>query len=416
MPKQTLTIEGQRTGDVLEDNIFVTSGLLKISDPNLPNNGFWTLSDIPGKYGRLSLNAEGAWTYKLTNEAPVVQALKGNQLETDEFLIVWGDNESFGTIAVNVTGYADSATISGDTQKQVVASLDAEVAGTLNVSDLDAGEKSFQKLQAVSGSYGSLSLAADGVWKYSLTSTPSSIQFDSNANQVNDVFTIQTVDGTVAAIKILITPPSSGIIFQGGFDSDTFTSGSGNDAIDGGAGIDTVIYTANRANCILTKTSSGWSVSSSAHGTDTVQNVERLQFSDKKLALDLDPSQHTGQALEFIGLMAPALVKDPSIVGMILGYFDQGISLHDVCQVAIDVGLVNSIAGSGTDAALAAMAFRNVIGSEADAATIDMLVGYIDGRYASYTHAEFMTVISGMEVNQTHIGLIGLQQTGVEFF
>jgi hypothetical protein len=26
-----------------------------------------------------------------------------------------------------------------------------------------------------------------------------------------------------------------------------------------------------------------------------------------------------------------------------------------------------------------------------------------------------MTVIAGMEVNQTHIGLIGLQQTGIEY-
>jgi len=210
---------------------------------------------------------------------------------------------------------------------------------------------------------------------------------------------------------------SLGATLTGGPGNDTITVDPDSDTIDGGAGIDTAVYAGVRANFTLTKTSAGYTVSDkiSTGGMDTLSNIERLKFADIRLALDLDPSQHTGQALEFIGLMAPALVNDPSIVGMILGYFDQGISLHDVCQVAIDVGLVNSIAGSGTNAALAAMAFRNLIGSEADAPTIDMLVGYMDGRSASYSHAEFMAVVAALELNQEHIGLIGLQQTGIEY-
>jgi hypothetical protein len=124
---------------------------------------------------------------------------------------------------------------------------------------------------------------------------------------------------------------------------------------------------------------------------------------------------HAGQALQFIGVLAHSLIDNPSVVGTILSIFDQGKSMREVFQLALDVGLVTSIAGSDTNAALAATVFRNVIGSEADEATIDVLVGYMDGKFASYSQAEFMTIIAGFEVNQLHIGLVGLQETGVEY-
>ena len=199
--------------------------------------------------------------------------------------------------------------------------------------------------------------------------------------------------------------------------NDTLYGGGGNDTLDGGEGVDTAIYSGNRSNFALTKVLTGFTVidNTGNSGTDRLESIERIQFSDKKLALDLSPTQHGGQALEFIGLMAPALVKTPSVVGLILSLFDQGKSLFDVCQLALDVGLVNSTAGSSSNAALAAMAYKNLIGSNADASTVDMLVGYMDGRSANYSQADFMTFVAGLEVNQTHIGLVGLQQTGIGY-
>ena len=86
-----------------------------------------------------------------------------------------------------------------------------------------------------------------------------------------------------------------------------------------------------------------------------------------------------------------------------------------MCQLALDIGLVNSIAGASTNEALAAMAFRNLIGFEATAPTIDLLVGYMDGRHANYSQTDFMAIVAGLDINQAHIGLVGLQQTGVEY-
>ena len=195
----------------------------------------------------------------------------------------------------------------------------------------------------------------------------------------------------------------------------TFTSTPGNDAFSGGGGTDAVVFAGSRAHYTLTRTASGWSIGSISDGVDTIQAIERLRFSDRKLALDLSPTERAGQALQFIGLMAPSLVNAPSVVGTILAVFDQGKSMLEVCQLALDVGLVDSIAGAGTNAALAAMAYRNVVGVEPDAAAIDMLVAYMDGRSASYSQAAFMAVVAGLELNQAHIGLVQLQQSGVEY-
>jgi hypothetical protein len=64
--------------------------------------------------------------------------------------------------------------------------------------------------------------------------------------------------------------------------NDTLTGGGGT-PIDGGAGTDTVTYTGNRASVGISHNSNGaWTV-----GTDTLSNIERLQFSDG--TIDLTP-------------------------------------------------------------------------------------------------------------------------------
>lgn len=211
--------------------------------------------------------------------------------------------------------------------------------------------------------------------------------------------------------------PSPNQMFIGTSTNELFMGGTGDDTIDGGAGIDTSIYSGMRARFNLTKISEGFYLTDNtgAEGTDKLTNIERLTFADQKIALDLSPQQNAGQALAFIGLMAPQLITEPAVVGNILGLFDAGSTFLEVSQLALNVGLVNLIAGASSNLALAAMAFRNVIGQEADAATLNMLVAYMDGRSATYSQAEFMTVVAGLEENLAHIELVGLQQMGVAY-
>jgi hypothetical protein len=152
-----------------------------------------------------------------------------------------------------------------------------------------------------------------------------------------------------------------------------------------------------------------------SEGLDSLFDIERLQFSDSNLAFDLDPSEHGGQALEFIGVLAPDLIEDPSVVGLILNFFDQGIGMTDLFQTAININLVTTLAGGSDNDDVARLAFRNVTDMEADQAMVDLLVSFMEGPNAYMSQAEFLATVADLEINKDHIGLVGLQQTGVEY-
>ncbi|MCC0049839.1 MAG: cadherin domain-containing protein, partial [Rhodobiaceae bacterium] len=66
--------------------------------------------------------------------------------------------------------------------------------------------------------------------------------------------------------------------------NDTITGGAGNDTIDGGAGTDTAVYSGNFADADITVDASGnIQVTTAADGTDTLTNVEYIQFDDRTI-------------------------------------------------------------------------------------------------------------------------------------
>ena len=115
---------------------------------------------------------------------------------------------------------------------------------------------------------------------------------------------------------------------NGGSGNDTLTGGLGNDFIDGGSGIDRAIYSGSRASHQLTKTSTGYTISSS-EGTDTLISVERLQFSDKTVALDID-----GNAGQAYRIYQAAFDRKPDNDGLKywINQIDNGVSLSTVAS------------------------------------------------------------------------------------
>jgi methionine-rich copper-binding protein CopC len=198
---------------------------------------------------------------------------------------------------------------------------------------------------------------------------------------------------------------------------DTLAGGGGHDTLDGGDGVDTAVFDGNFSNFGLTKNSGGFSVVDvkGSEGTDTLTSIERLHFSDKNIAFDLGDTQSAWKAVLVLGTLAPAAIKAPSTVGLFIDYFDAGHSPKELFQIALDAGLVTSIAGSSSNEALVSMIYRNFTGAEADKGTVDILVSYLDGRNASYSQVDFLTGVSSFPINQEHIGLVGLQQNGIEY-
>jgi len=126
----------------------------------------------------------------------------------------------------------------------------------------------------------------------------------------------------------------AGVDLTGTSGNDQIRSGISADTIDGGSGIDTVIYNCNKNAFTITKTTSGWAVSSNAEGSDMLVNIERIQFGDQTLALDI-----TGNAGQAYRIYQAALNRVPDSGGLKfwIGAMDSGVSLKDVAA-----GFMNS--------------------------------------------------------------------------
>jgi hypothetical protein len=99
--------------------------------------------------------------------------------------------------------------------------------------------------------------------------------------------------------------PSPGATVQGtaGNDNLTGTSGNdrlagmcGNDAIDGGGGTDTAVLPDSVGGVQSYSIGSGQASVTTASGTVTLRNIERVQFADALFALDTHPGEHTWEA------------------------------------------------------------------------------------------------------------------------
>jgi hypothetical protein len=68
---------------------------------------------------------------------------------------------------------------------------------------------------------------------------------------------------------------------------DTLFGDLGDDILNGGNGVDTALFSGNRSQYVVTVTESGYIVTG-LEGTDTLIDIERIQFADTNLALDVN--------------------------------------------------------------------------------------------------------------------------------
>ena len=97
--------------------------------------------------------------------------------------------------------------------------------------------------------------------------------------------------------------------------ADKFFGSGGNDKMDGGAGIDTVVYAGIRSNYTLTKGAGSYALTDKTgpDGSDTLVNVERAKFTDGTLALDIAPGQNAGEVYR---LYQAAFARTPDMPGV----------------------------------------------------------------------------------------------------
>ena len=209
-----------------------------------------------------------------------------------------------------------------------------------------------------------------------------------------------TLDGTAAAEA-----------FRALDGSDRVRGSGGDDVIDGGAGIDTALYAGARASFSLQHAGADWRVTdkrAGGEGADQLQGIERLEFTDLKLALDLDG--HAGQVAQLLGaVFGAASVQDAGYVGIGLALLDGGMAPQALAQLALDVTLGQGAA----PAAVVELLYRNLTGVNPPEQALSLYTGLLaDG---TYTPASLTLLAGALDLNLANIHMSELVANGVGY-
>ena len=183
---------------------------------------------LGGTYGTLTLNADGSYTY-VANKA---DSLAAGATATDVFTYTISDGKG-GTdtamLTITVTGVNDApvavpdtnsimegtttapSTVSGDvTPGTAGQDYDPDMGGTFSVSGVAAGTQSSASGNvgtAVGGTYGSVTIAADGTYTYTLDNSKPVTNALAAGQTATDVFTYTITDdkGATSTTTLTIT-------------------------------------------------------------------------------------------------------------------------------------------------------------------------------------------------------------------
>jgi hypothetical protein len=178
--------------------------------------------------------------------------------------------------------------------------------------------------------------------------------------------------------------------------------------LNGGAGIDTGQFSSSWENyktSMLNKILTVTDKRSNSDGTDSLTGVERLKFTDKNIAIDLDGN--AGITAKVIGaVFGSGYVKNPTYVGIGLSYTDKGMNYSDLGALAL-----TAIGVTSNDAIVTTL-WRNVVGFNPSAAEKAPFVKMLaDGMKAG----DLVVLAADTALNTTNIGLVGVIQTGIEY-
>ena len=152
-----------------------------------------------GTYGSLTLNADGSYTYTLNNASPLVQGLGAGETVADTFTYTVSDSHgatASNTLTVTIHGTNDAPTVAAATAS-VAEDTQISASGTLpQPQDADIRDTvAFTPKLNETGTYGSLTLNADGTYIYTLNNASPAVQGLGAGETATDVFTYTVTDG-----------------------------------------------------------------------------------------------------------------------------------------------------------------------------------------------------------------------------
>jgi VCBS repeat-containing protein len=211
------------------------SGTLNVTDTDTGEGHFLAAApaSLNGTYGTFTFDeTTGAWTYALDNGRDATQALNQGDPATDTLTVHSADGTAHD-IVVHITGSNDAAVITeaaGADHTLVEAggiangtAGDSTAGGTLHVTDVDAGESSFQAVDSgdLDGTYGSFTFdQTSGAWTYALDNDRDATQSLNGGDAAHDTLIVHSADGTPYTVTVDITGSNDAPVVAAALTSD----------------------------------------------------------------------------------------------------------------------------------------------------------------------------------------------------
>ena len=191
-------------------------------------------------------------------------------------------------------------------------------------------------------------------------------------------------------------------------DGKYFYGSAAPDKVTGTSFVDVVKQTSTISSNQLTKLSDGsWQIQNklSPSNSDTLVNVERIEFNDMSVALDV--SGPAGQVAKILGaVFGTSYLNNTEYAGIGLAYLDDGMSYLDLCSLAADA------AGLSSPDRLVTTLLRNATGFEPTALS---KAAYLQSISNGASYGSVVQQIADSSVNAQSIKLTDIANTGLAY-
>jgi len=187
-----------------------------------------------------------------------------------------------------------------------------------------------------------------------------------------------------------------------------FTNRPGDERFVGGAGVDVLSYELSRSSYEVSKSGNLFVVTDNVGngGVDVLTSIERLQFKDVKLALDLNGN--AGDVVKTLGAVfgATAIKNHPEYVGLGLTNRDSGMSYQALMALALKAANLTS------PESIVAQLWLNVMRKEGSPSELQPFVQMLK---AGTPPEDLGVLAANTAQNLTNINLVGLTNSGVVY-
>lgn len=248
---------------------------------------------------------------------------------------------------------------------------------------------------------GRTTVGANGQWQLNSAPLP-------NGNYQVTVSSVDKADSATSAKQPVILAINNALNQTGTAGNDTFAMAAGSAAIQGGAGLDTAVYSGVSDNFVLERGVYGFTVRDSSGAVDNLINVERIRFDDTMVALDIN-----GSAGQIYRLYQAAFDRVPDVGGLAfwLARTDVGDSMMQIANYFSQNKEYIDLYANTSNEQFVTKLYEHVLDRAPEGGGYDFWVGNLNS--GATNRDEVLTMFSESPENQANV--IGSIVNGIEY-